>query len=371
MLGSGVAVARVVPALQELGWQPSVIFPEDGPLVDAFSGIDIVIADPPRPIGVSIRGWRRPPGVRQRIYQSRQYFASVRQGLEEQRPDAVHVNTLHALPEGYVARHLGLPIVLHAHEIPPPSIKRSLAIRGAGALADIVVPVSDTVKAMYAVTTSEARLMTVYNGVKIRPQVDSQEPLVIGTVGSICERKGTDILLQVATMVKAARPDIEFEHVGPSITSNEPLFERKLVELETDKALVAFLGPGDVDQALQRWSVFVLPSRQEAFPLATLEAMAAGLPVIASDVGGLAEQIIDGTSGILVPPNEPEALVRAITNLANDPGLRRQMGEAARERVAKIFTYERQAKGLNDAYMAALSRDKHPTRRLRAFRWPG
>jgi glycosyltransferase involved in cell wall biosynthesis len=363
MLGAGVAVARVLPALRQFGWEPSVILPEDGPLVDALSDIDVFTAAPPRPIGVSLRGWRRPPGIRHRVYQSRHFFASVRQGLQDQRPDVVHVNTLHALSEGVIARRLNLPIMLHAHEIPPPSVKRSLAVRGAAALADVIVPVSDTVKALYASAMPASRLMTVYNGVAISPLMSCQDAIVVGTVGSICERKGTDILLEAAGIVKDVRSDVAFEHLGPSVASSEPQFKRKLAELAAGAVGLSFLGPQDVASVLPRWSIFVLPSRQEAFPLATLEAMVVGLPVIASDVGGLPEQIVDGKTGILVPPADPHALARAILDLVGNPGLRRQLGEAARKHVAEFFTYERQAKGLDNAYREALAH--HRQRALR------
>jgi glycosyltransferase involved in cell wall biosynthesis len=356
MLGAGLAIARVLPALRELGWRPSVILPEDGPLIEALADVEILVADPARPIGVSVRGWRRPPGARRRLSQTRRYFANLRRGLVRQQPDVVHVNSLHALPEGFTARQLSLPIVLHAHEIPPPSVKRDLAIRGASALADVVVPVSDTVKAMYRPAMRSSRLMTVYNGVELRPLLDTHRVPVVGTVGSICERKGTDVLLQAVGLVSAVRDDIAFEHVGPAVASNDPAFARRLERLAVDAGQLTFLGYGDVDRALPRWGIFVLPSRQEAFPLATLEAMAAGLPVIASDVGGVSEQILDRQSGVLVPPGDPKALARAILDLAADPSLRRRLGESARKRVAELFGYERQASGLDAAYMAALRR---------------
>ncbi len=354
-LGSGVAIARVLPALQEIGWQPSVIIPEDGPLVDAFSGVTMHIASPRRPIGVSVRGWRRPPGVRRRALQTRQYFANIRQALKEQKPDVVHINTLHALPEGLVAKRLGKPTVLHAHEIPPPSAKLNLALRAAGYVADGVVPVADTVKALYAPYVSPARLMRVYNGVELRPLVGEHSTFTVGTVGSICERKGTDILLEAASKIKNVRGDIVFEHMGPSVATAEPRFDRHTAKLKDESDTFTFLGPGNAEHAMQRWSIFVLPSRQEAFPLATLEAMAGGVPVIATRVGGVAEQIVDGKTGILVPPSNPSALADATLALAGDFERRRRLGEAGRQHVERHFTYERQAAGLDRAYRAALA----------------
>jgi glycosyltransferase involved in cell wall biosynthesis len=120
-----------------------------------------------------------------------------------------------------------------------------------------------------------------------------------------------------------------------------------------------------VPDALARWEIFVLPSRREAFPLSTLEAMAAGLPVIATDVGGLAEQIAHLRTGVLVPPERPEEIAEWIVRLHDDPELRTLLGEAARAHVRASFTLAAQAEGLNEAYEAALRRrDSRPSRRL-------
>jgi glycosyltransferase involved in cell wall biosynthesis len=82
--------------------------------------------------------------------------------------------------------------------------------------------------------------------------------------------------------------------------------------------------------------------------------MAAGVPVVASDIGGVDEQIRDGETGVLVPAGDAGALARAIIALADDPSRRRLLGDAGRRHVRTTFTYERQARGLREAYLAAL-----------------
>jgi len=87
--------------------------------------------------------------------------------------------------------------------------------------------------------------------------------------------------------------------------------------------------------------IFLFPTeRDEAAPLVPLEAMAAGLPVVASDIGGGAELIENGTSGVLVPPAAVDPLAQAIDSLLADDALRRRMGEAARERIVERYTIE-------------------------------
>jgi glycosyltransferase involved in cell wall biosynthesis len=100
----------------------------------------------------------------------------------------------------------------------------------------------------------------------------------------------------------------------------------------------------------------VLPSRADPFPIAMLEAMAAGLPVIGARRDGIAEQVVPG-AGLLVEPDDPRALADAIAWLAAQRGaVRERIGEHARARVADNFTLAHQANAMHDAYLATLAR---------------
>lgn len=102
---------------------------------------------------------------------------------------------------------------------------------------------------------------------------------------------------------------------------------------------VLFLGQrGDVPALLRAADVFVLPSLSEGMPLSILEAMAARLPVVATEVGGVSRLVVEGETGHLVPPQQPAALAAAISRLAGDDALRAAMGAAGRRRVAEHFT---------------------------------
>ena len=103
--------------------------------------------------------------------------------------------------------------------------------------------------------------------------------------------------------------------------------------------------------------VFVFPTeRDEAAPLVPLEAMAAGLPVVASDIGGGAELIESGKNGLLVPPASVDSLARAIDSLLADDALRRRMGEAARERIVERYTIEAMTRQTVAVYELAAKR---------------
>jgi glycosyltransferase involved in cell wall biosynthesis len=114
--------------------------------------------------------------------------------------------------------------------------------------------------------------------------------------------------------------------------------------------------PGAVD-LLEDADLFVVPSVwEDAFPSAVLEPMSRGIPVIASDVGGIPEMIEDGVSGLLVPPGDEERLAGAIDQLLSDPERRLRIGTAARRRVAECFPPERHRDLVTGLLLAALGR---------------
>ncbi len=105
-------------------------------------------------------------------------------------------------------------------------------------------------------------------------------------------------------------------------------------------------------------NVVAVPSVSEGTPLVVLEAMAAGVPVVASRVGGIPDQIRPGREGILVPPGDPKALSEALLGLLRDPERARRMGEAGRLRAATEFSHENMVRRVEGIYRDALTRVK-------------
>jgi glycosyltransferase involved in cell wall biosynthesis len=132
--------------------------------------------------------------------------------------------------------------------------------------------------------------------------------------------------------------------------------ERAALEAAAATAQVELLGErGDVPEQLAASDVFVLSSRSEGMPMSILEAMAAGLPVVASAVGGIPEIVRDGETGLLVPPGDADALAAALGRLLDDDGLRRRLGAAGRERALDEFDVVRFGDAHVDAYRRALA----------------
>jgi glycosyltransferase involved in cell wall biosynthesis len=128
---------------------------------------------------------------------------------------------------------------------------------------------------------------------------------------------------------------------------------------------VALLGHReDVAMLLEEADLFVLPSRSEAFPNSVVEAMAAGLPVIASAVGGLPELVDSGRTGLLVPPDDPVALASALEALVSVPERARAMGDAARTEIARRYSFDRMVRSFEDLYLQQLHRCGADARRV-------
>lgn len=190
------------------------------------------------------------------------------------------------------------------------------------------------------------RVETIYNGLSLsrfetvtRKRQDLAGGLHFVTVGNLRAVKGHDVLLRAAAEVLAAYPQASFSIGGEVL---EPVFAAELQRLARELGIedrVSF--PGGVTALpafLAKADVFVLPSRSEGFSNAILEAMASGLPVVATDVGGNAEAVQDGVTGLIVRPDDPAQLAAALLALLADPGRARAMGLRGRARAEAMFT---------------------------------
>lgn len=184
---------------------------------------------------------------------------------------------------------------------------------------------------------------------------------IVGVVARLAPCKGLEVFLDAARVVADRFPDARFLIVGDEPTLGADLAPtsgpyRRALELRAKRLgladRVVFTGFRlDVPDVLAGLAVSVLPSvTGEGLPNSVLEAMAAGLPVVATDTGGTSEAIADGETGIVVPPGESGALARAVIALLDDPSLRTRMGAAGRRRVAKLFSIDRMAHNMQALY---------------------
>lgn len=241
---------------------------------------------------------------------------------------------------------LGVPFSLAVHANDAFKLSaRELRHRARG--ADLVVACNECVRRRLQECGIEAVL--VHHGVDVsffQPAPHSPpEPLRLVSVGRLREKKGFPVLIEACRLLAERGVQFELSIVGdgPQRRELEELLERR--GLWGRVRLRGSLDRYGVRQELQRSHLFVLASvvdergGRDGVPNALLEAMACGLPVVASRVGGLPEAVSDGVEGLLVPPGDPQALAQAVQRLA-DAGVRRQMGEAARRRALGEFSLQ-------------------------------
>jgi glycosyltransferase involved in cell wall biosynthesis len=360
VLGAGVSVLRALPELRSHGWTSTGWFPGPGPLIAETDDALTSHGSYEKPIAFSMRGWRSEPGVARRLLRTPGYLRAFDQWLVMNRPQVVHANSLLTLPEAAIARRRGFPVVVQVHELPAPGRKRDLTLRWAAATADVLIGVSEAVSTMLGEHAGRTPVHTIHNGVPAAlPARSVRDGFIVGTIGHVSRTKGTDVFLQAAELALDMRPDLRFELVGPSRLWGDDEFDARVESLAGSPRLrdaLRVLGQQPSSDALARWNIFVLASRQEAFPLSTLEAMAAGVPVIATAVGGLPEQIVHLESGILVPSEDPGAIADWIVRLHEDHALRSQLAVGGQERARAAFPLEAQARALDRAYAEAIAR---------------
>ncbi len=161
--------------------------------------------------------------------------------------------------------------------------------------------------------------------------------LIVGGVGRLTEAKGFEHLLEAAARAGEISLQVVLLGDGPRL---EAMAKRAEDLSITDR--VHFLGRRDeLENVYPAMDIFVLSSLREGSPNVLLEAMACGLPVVATSVGGVPELIDDDVEGLLIPPGDSDALAGAFRRLAADPSLRHRLGQAARKRVERELTLER------------------------------
>jgi glycosyltransferase involved in cell wall biosynthesis len=172
------------------------------------------------------------------------------------------------------------------------------------------------------------------------------------TVANLRPEKSHETLIAAAAVLLRDYPDLRFRMVGAGPR------RRELEALVAARGLTdafEFLGHReDVPALLAQADACVLPSRSEAFPNGAIEAMAAGLPLVASAVGGLLDLVDDGRTGVLVPPSEPDALAAALRAFIDDPARAHALGRTAQRDVLQRYSFDRMIAAFEDLYLTGL-----------------
>ncbi len=218
-------------------------------------------------------------------------------------------------------------------------------------IASVLVSVSDKTREQAALAgTNPGRIRVIPNGIppvvkeivnrsELRREVgmESNGVLLI-SVGRLVYQKGHEFLIRALPAVLRQFPNTRVCICGEGRLRRQ--LETEITELKLSDKIRLMGNRNDVAQLLECADIFVLPSRWEGLPVALLEAMGTGLSVVATRVEGVEEVVQDDVQGLLVPPEDSDALAAALVQLISSPELRRRMGEAATRRIAGSYTID-------------------------------
>jgi glycosyltransferase involved in cell wall biosynthesis len=363
--GPEQALDQLLPALREQAIEPRVLAlyraPTDGPATHpwvtgmrAAGFVADQVPDPgPLSLGVVRRLRRRVMDSGADILHTHDYKTNVLGGLAARRAEksmpwvaTVHLHT-RTTRRLRIYRALDLFLLRLADRVITVSRdqRRMLLERGVDRRRLVLIP---NVIDASGFAASAGKREDTRAALGLLPEV----PVAI-LVGRLTAQKAVDCFLTVASAVSDVRPDARFLIVGDGP-------ERPALDAQTDALGISdnvlFLGyREDVPSLLLASDVFVLSSLAEGLPLALLEAMAVGLPVVASRVGGVPDVVRGGENGILVRPGMPLSLAEGMLELMEDPEQARRLGEAGRQHVCRSFGPSQAARRMAAVYRTGLA----------------
>jgi glycosyltransferase involved in cell wall biosynthesis len=335
-------VLDLITGLQEAGHRVTAACPPETALFQELSGL---IPTLPFPLDDSMNP-----------IQDLKAMRTLQKIMRQERFDIVH---LHGAKAGYVGRFAvrGIeprPAVLytvHNHILPRQAILKKVMNsleRRLAADTDRVIAVSDSLRReicdLHGV--EEHRSITIRNGIQGPPPLtrryaravlgaEEESRAVIACIGRMVEEKGIDVLLEAFTILLSRGFDAELVLIGdgPLLSDYQNLAGK------IGLARVRFLGEvPNAAQLLPGVDIVAVPSRQEGLGLVAIEAMLAGRPVAASDVGGLPEVVVHGETGLLVPPEDPVLLASSLCYLLERSEVRERMGRLGSQRAHEHFS---------------------------------
>ena len=322
--GAPIQLVHLAGWLQERGWKILVATPDHGPISDMLAARGVPTLVEPTLLTDLTHAWLR------------EQCQSV---------DVVVGNTIASWPAIRAAHLESKPTLWYLHEtlVAVRLIRAIPEMASALAMADLLVTPTRQTSRIYQGLT-EALIEVVPYGIP-RPQVFQSAPsdkLRFLTLGSFEPRKGQDVLAQaIAKLDVTARARCSFKMAGRVLDETFYSELRTAVAPFPEVELIDALDHGEALRLLNEADVLVLPSRDETMPIAILEAMGIGKAVMSADVGGVREWLRDGTNGLLVEKENPEALAEALANCASDRPMVERLKAAGARTFERHFTLDR------------------------------
>jgi glycosyltransferase involved in cell wall biosynthesis len=325
------------------------------------------------------------PSLRRAIHPWRDMRArnAIRAAIEEFRPDVVHT---HSAKGGLVGRHvawnLRIPAVIHTvHGAPfhpyQSAISREFfrrCERWAARRCHRLISVADAMTDLMvdAQVAPREKFTTIHSGMDVEPFLHADEHrsairakyglksehVVVGKIARLFHLKGHDDLISAAAKVAQQNPNIRFLLVGDGILREELTARIATLGLSQHFIFTGLVQPVEMPAMISAMDVLVHTSYREGLARALPQALIAGRPVISYDVDGAREVTISGQTGILVPPQDTDALADALATLAGNAELRARLGSAGQQRFTEQFRHQRMTGLVREVYQQVLEQSR-------------
>jgi len=371
MSGSEQSLISLIEGLNRSKFNPFIILPENGLLEKRVRelGVETILLPSMIKLGEGYRLWKA-----LRISRSVYRIAKL---IREKRIQIVHSNSLRAcFLVGLAAKITRVPSVAHVRDIHFSPFSSSAKSSLLNKLCDVFIAVSYSTRdfILKQCPNLQTKIKVIYNGIDLRKldglkkvdirselKIEKDAPL-ISNIGIINPVKGHDIVIRAAAMIRKNNPNLRVLIVGGHLTEKDKLYEIQLRQLTRELDLdnnVIFTGfRNDIYNLIQSTDVVVLASRyQDPLPRTLIEASALRKPIVATRVGGIPEIVENGVSGILVEPNDSQALAKSVIFLLENRERAKEMSQAARRIAETKFRIEDHVKKIIGLY-AELTTEK-------------
>jgi len=381
--GASRMLMRLVMSVDRRRFLPLVVLPEDGPLRQLLEAEGIEVILHPRLTFITrpvFHSWKIVPFFLNWPVSAIYLWTLIRR----RRIDLVHTNTGVILSPAIAARLAGVPHFWHIREWfqEYESVWRSFSwyirtfsqkvIAISNAVAGQFEPRDKVVVIHDAFSCADSPVPLSQLRAEFRAAHGLAGQFVVGVVGRIkLVRKGQEVLVQATALLKQRGLHVKALIVGAPFPGNEShldQIQQMVLELGVSQQVLFTGEMADPRPAYAGMDVMAMTSVQpEPFGGVVSEAMSLGLPVVATNIGGSLDQVVEGVTGLLVPPADPAALADGIARLMADPALCQRMGVAAAERIRTKFTAEEMARKIERLFSAAgntseSERERRPAR---------
>lgn len=308
--------------------------------------------------------------------------------FRREKPDVVQLSGLMNPHAAIAARLLGIPVMWQLLDTRPPMPLRRVMMRPIRWLSDSLMPIGHNVAKAHPGAESFGHRMVVFyppvDTEAFRPLPDSDRPLraelgiardapLVGVIGNINPQKGHEYFVEAAAIVHGMMPEAKFVVAGHIYPNHRGYYEGLLARAEKRGLIpgkdIFYLGSRqDIPDILASIDVFVLASvpNSEGTPTVILEAMACGVPVVASDVASVREVVADGETGYVVPSMDPAKMAARLMELLGDSARARSFGQAGRKRIEQEFSMDACVDAHIRAFDLAIEHRKRKGRKERA-----